>query len=199
MAARVENESEILLGNKQLLAVFTVVAVLLAIAFTCGYMLGKSAGEKKPAESAAAGPAPGEASGGPITQKITPDDPAKIEAAPEEQPKAEPTAKTYSGTDRSASIAQVAEPVLGQRHTDNGGVPKAGQTYVQVAALAHTQAEATAEVLRKQKFHALIAPKPGNNAIYRVLVGPTKDAADFTSTRDALRKIGFREVIAQKY
>jgi hypothetical protein len=32
-----------------------------------------------------------------------------------------------------------------------------------------------------------------------VLIGPIRDTADLSSTRDSLRKTGFREVIVQKY
>jgi cell division protein FtsN len=41
--------------------------------------------------------------------------------------------------------------------------------------------------------------KPGNLGLYRVLVGPVKDTADLSSTRDELRKTGFRDVIVQRY
>ncbi len=37
-----ETESEILLGNKQLLGIFFVVAILLGVAFYGGYMVGKA-------------------------------------------------------------------------------------------------------------------------------------------------------------
>ncbi len=40
-----EEETEILLGNKQLLGIFFVVAILLGIAFTGGYMVGRGSGE----------------------------------------------------------------------------------------------------------------------------------------------------------
>ena len=74
MAASSENESEILLGNKQLLGVFVVVAFLLAIAFTGGYMLGKSSAEKK--RNAVAGPsgASAESPTALVPRTVTPDD-----------------------------------------------------------------------------------------------------------------------------
>src|SRR4051794_20674856 len=42
-----ERETEILLGNKQLLGIFFVVAILLGMAFTGGYMVGRSSVDKK--------------------------------------------------------------------------------------------------------------------------------------------------------
>ena len=44
-----ESETEILLGNKQLVGIFFLVAVLIGVAFGGGYMLGRGAGEKKAA------------------------------------------------------------------------------------------------------------------------------------------------------
>jgi cell division septation protein DedD len=188
MAAGVENESEILLGNKQLLAVFAVVVLLLAAAFTGGYMLGKGSAEKKAAATAA----DTASDAGPVTKTVTPDDaaPAKPDATPPEQEsKAEPPPAPALPPKPKVNV------ILGAPE----GIPKAGQTFLQVGALTHTQAAGTADVLRKQSFHARIAPKPGSTTIFRVLVGPVKDAGDLAATRDALRKIGFRDVIVQRY
>jgi cell division septation protein DedD len=62
------------------------------------------------------------------------------------------------------------------------------------------EAEAIADVLRKKGFRAHAVPKPGSNKLYRVIVGPVRDAGDLRSTRDALHNTaGFREVIVQRY
>ena len=42
-----DRESEILLGNKQLLGIFFAVALLLGVAFYGGYMVGRSSSAKK--------------------------------------------------------------------------------------------------------------------------------------------------------
>src|SRR3954463_8322929 len=44
-----DNETEILLGNKQLLGIFFAVAILLAVAFYGGYMVGRGSASKKAA------------------------------------------------------------------------------------------------------------------------------------------------------
>src|ERR1700750_2146180 len=49
-----DGEKEILLGNKQLLGIFFVLAILFGVFFTAGYMVGRTTGEKKPVETAAA-------------------------------------------------------------------------------------------------------------------------------------------------
>src|SRR4051794_33775939 len=77
--------------------------------------------------------------------------------------------------------------------------PQAGAQYLQVVALGRSEAEGLADVLHKKGFRAHAVPKPGNASLYRVIVGPIRDPGDLSSTRDALRKTGFREVIVQRY
>ena len=50
------SETEILLGNKHLLGIFFVIAILLGVAFTGGYMVGRNSTEKRPATVSAAMP-----------------------------------------------------------------------------------------------------------------------------------------------
>ena len=45
----------------------------------------------------------------------------------------------------------------------------------------------------------LAASKPGGGKIYRVLIGPIRDTGDLSSTRDSLRKTGFREIFVQLF
>jgi cell division protein FtsN len=198
MAAGVDNESEILLGNKQLLAVFAVVVLLLAVAFTGGYMLGKGSADKKAAATASE-KADAVSDAGPLTKTVTPEDAATVKpapAAPQEQstPAQGPNPPDAESKAKVNVILNATKPAV----PGPEGTPKSG-TFLQVGALTHTQAAATADVLRKQNFHARLAPKPGSSTIFRVLVGPVKDAGDLAATRDALRKIGFRDVIVQRY
>jgi cell division septation protein DedD len=194
MPASADTESEILLGNKQLLLVFVVVVVLLAIAFFAGFKLGKNSAEKTGAavaESAQTSVPAADSSGGPITQKIAPDDSQapKAETAPVETP---------------APVVSKEERVLGSRPTAEAprataGLPHPGENYVQVTAVARKVADATADVLRQHGFSARVAPAPGNAAIFRVLVGPAKDPADLRNTEDKLRKIGYTKCFVQHY
>src|SRR5579883_1407917 len=56
MLQRDERETEILLGNKQLLGIFFVGAVLLGAAFAGGYMVGRGSAAKKPVAAVASNP-----------------------------------------------------------------------------------------------------------------------------------------------
>src|SRR5882724_8410072 len=56
MPSRGDSETEILLGNKHLLAIFFVIAILLGVAITGGYMVGRNSSEKRPVTASAAAP-----------------------------------------------------------------------------------------------------------------------------------------------
>jgi cell division septation protein DedD len=231
-----ESESEILLGNKQLLGIFFVIAVLLGVAFTGGYMVGRSAGEKKAASVAAASvptasdtqqgantPAdPNQSSGAAETKTIAPDGAAdtaqSVPASNSEDTEAPgpvtPSRKesTNKGS-RNRTLDSAADPNplgVSKRASAKNKVestpvqspafaPQTGQSFLQVAAVGKDEAEAVADVLHRKGFRAHAVPKPGSAKIYRVLVGPLRDAGDLSTTRDSLRRTGFREVIVQRY
>jgi cell division septation protein DedD len=75
--------------------------------------------------------------------------------------------------------------------------PSVGQVYLQVLAVAKPEADVLAEVLVKKGFHALVAPGP-NDKVYRVLVGPAKDASDAAKLKGDLEAAGFKPFI-KKY
>ncbi|MBV8573173.1 MAG: SPOR domain-containing protein [Acidobacteriaceae bacterium] len=203
-----ESETEILLGNKQLLAIFFVVAILLGIAFTSGYMIGRNGSKKAPQTAVAdatpaAAPAGSSTSGG-ETHAVSPSDSsfndasnssqtASDAAAPEEPPLGTPKKKT------AAAIETAGKPATAPDVIAQDFVPGSGQEFLQVAAVAKPDANEVADVLRKKGFPAHAVPAPHNPNLYRVLVGPIRDAGDLASTRDLLRKTGFREVIVQRY
>ncbi len=179
-----ESETEILLSNAQILGIFFVLAILLGIAFTGGYMVGRGSVERK-AAATTANPAAGGTTAA-ETHAVSPD------------------ASTDDGS-RSASTAPLGtEHARNQAPTppadvSNGFRPDSGQTFLQVAAVSRDEAVAIADVLHKKGFRAHAVPKPGSAKLYRVLIGPIRDTADLSSTRESLRKTGFREVITQKY
>ena len=193
-----ESETEILLGNKQLLGIFFLLAVLLGIAFTGGFMIGRNGAAKKetasavaqtpPPASAATNPAGGE------THAVSPADAASNDTSSvtgnggtDEQPLGAPRRKQAS-EDAPATPAQTSD-----------FTPQSGQEFLQVAAVSRPDASEVAAVLRKKGFRAHAVPIAGNPSLYRVIVGPIRDAGDLANTRDSLRKTGFRQVIVQHY
>ena len=70
--------------------------------------------------------------------------------------------------------------------------------YWQVVATARPDAEIIAEALTKKGFHAVVAPAP-KEGVYRVLVGPLKDAPAQAQTRTDLEAAGFKNPLMRKY
>jgi len=186
-----ETEREILLGNKQLGGIFLVIAVLLAGAFTAGYMLGRGPAGNKRAVTATTAAAP--ANSGP-TISVPPEPasttPASETEAPPPETAEQPAAHAQGFQKVSSSTASAASDEF---------TPQPGQTFLQVAATRREEAEAVADVLSKKGFRAHAVPKPGNPKIYRVLIGPIRDSSDYSNSRDMLRKTGFSDVVRQRY
>ncbi len=197
-----ESETEILLGNKQLLGIFFLAAVLIGVAFGGGYMLGRGAGDKKTASlpvvaKEAAPPTVANTTGG-ETRTVSPSDSALPEASTSEQASGEPvlgSPKHSVPAQADAPAAQTAVPAS----SSSNFAPQSGQEFLQVAALPRNEALSVADVLRKKGFRAHAVPVPSNAKLYRVIVGPVRDVADLSSTREELRKTGFGKVIVQKY
>lgn len=197
-----ESETEILLGNKQLLGIFFLVAVLIGVAFGGGYMLGRGAGDKKvagpvpipvkdTAAATAANPTGGE------TRTVSPSDSALPDGVSEqaaEQPVLG-SPKHANPAHADAPPPQIATPAA----NSSNFAPQSGQEFLQVAAVPRSEALSVADVLRKKGFRAHAVPVPTNTKLYRVIVGPVRDVADLSSTREELRKTGFGKVIVQKY
>lgn len=204
-----DNETEILLGNKQLLGIFFVVAILLGVAFYGGYMVGKTMPGKKPVTTASGAEAIGSSSTAPgsggETHTLSGDTSTASEVNPTDATEPDRTAGSRPplGTPkpRKSPPGEPSTPRQSESNPKSASnfAPQSGQEFLQVAAVGRDEALGVANVLHAKGFRAHAVPKPGNPKLYRVLVGPLRDAGDLSSTRDALRKTGFREVIVQKY
>lgn len=198
-----DSETEILLGNKQLLGIFFLAAVLIGIAFGGGYMLGRGAGDKKTANPAASpvkdtATAPAANPTGGETRTVSPSDSALPDANTGEQAPDQPVLGTpkHAAATRAEAPAPQSAPVAAGSSTF---LPQNGQEFLQVAAVPRSEALSVADVLRKKGFRAHAVPVPSNAKLFRVIVGPVRDVADLSSTREELRKTGFGKVIVQKY
>jgi cell division septation protein DedD len=215
-----DGEFELVLGNKQLLSVFFIVAVLIAVFFTMGYIVGRNSSplvasdtrkQEKPlvVDSPRPNPAGSPVQPGDTTSK-------KLN---ETRP-ADPTTETGgtagpigtgAGAPPSAAAKNSTEPVKNTpvdkpaNSTAMAPVPdepQAGETYLQVTAVARAEAEIFVDVLGKKGFHALFTPVPNDNSgLYRVLVGPFKDAGGIAQARTDLQKAGFKgfDALVRKY
>jgi len=228
MSSTSENETEILLGNRHLLAIFFVLAVLLGIAFTGGYMVGRNSSDKKPAVISASATDPaastatslethalppasdnGDQTANEQTHTVQPPPPEPVvpqsltkEETPLGTPKKEPIPEEQAAPAKPPTPAPKVTPTPAAAHskpTANFAGPQSGQTFLQVAAVGHTEANALADVLSKKGFHAHAVAKPGASDVYRVLIGPMRDTSELSSTRDSLRNAGFTKIFVQRY
>ena len=195
-----DGEKEILLGNKQLLAIFFVLAILFGVFFTAGYMVGRTTGDKKPTETAVearSAPADSAQASGGETHSVSPEpgstsQPGAAAARPTDQTRTAESKPAIKPKPELTRAEEEQEPASDGETT----APPGHSTYLQVAALHRADAETVAKVLAKKGFRAHISPKAGT-PYYRVLVGPVHDAGELNSTRDALKSKGFREVFVQ--
>ena len=218
-----EDESEIVLGNKQLAGIFLVVAVLLGISFTAGYVVRGNVNAKKAlqadteATSAPLGPAPEETNtalgvtrGGQTHTVGSDENPLARTEPPRDAQASQAADEPPLGARRKKETADVKNK-MSSRSSDTRKqqiisdeaagtyTPRRGSRYLQVAAVSRDEAETVADVLHKKGFKAHAVAKPGSTKIFRVIIGPVRDAGELSSTREALRKTGFREVIVQNY
>jgi cell division septation protein DedD len=206
------SETEILLGNKHLLGIFFVIAILLGVAFTGGYMVGRNSTEKRPATVSTSAPDAAATPTNPSsleTHSVPP--PAGSAAEPSSGAAPETTNSSRKINSHVAEAARQPDAPLGsvkrkpaaapvaESDPAGGYLPQSGQTFLQVVAVGRNEADGIADVLNKKGFHAHSVAKPGSATIYRVLIGPIRDTADLSSTREQLRNTGFRDVIVQHY
>jgi cell division septation protein DedD len=201
LARNEEGEFELVLGNRQLISVFLIVVILLAVLFSMGYIVGRNStpvvadatrantgnAPAKPivveraAESSTPSSEPADskptAAGPPA---VKPEKPAAVTAAP--PPPAKETKPQVLTP--SAPASATGEPAMGQ--------------YWQVVATSRPDAEIISEALGKKGFHSVVAPGPRDN-IFRVLVGPFKDAATLAQGRADLEASGFKNPIMRRY
>lgn len=162
-------EFELVMGNKQLLAVFFIMILLLCVFFSMGYIVGRNTA---PSEEVAQTGAP-------------------VEVQPAGKPAEDSQASSEVADGRESSRAEPAETASGSPDTNRVAEPEPGQSFLQVAATDRPEAEVLLEALRKRGFEARLAPVPDQDLI-RVLVGPVEGADQLSKTRASLQEAGFK-------
>ncbi len=213
-----EGEFELILGNRQLISVFLIVVVMLGVFFSMGYVVGRNSSpaaattearaDKAPADTHPADSTPppdsatsaeppqplantssntsGDAAPAETPPSITqPEKPAAAPPAPKPAPAAKESKPKPSPTPPAPERAAVASQI-------------APGDYWQVVATARPDAEIIAEALAKKGFHAVLSPAP-KDGVFRVLVGPLRDAPTQAQTRTNLESAGFKNPIMRKY
>jgi SPOR domain len=216
LAKNDEGEFELILGNRQLISVFLIVVILLGVFFSMGYIVGRNsapavetARESKPVEvhwpAADAGKSPDAVL--PDSPAVTPSDTTQAKPSPPETTAAEtqppapapvPAAQPPATKEKPRAVGPpVSAPATAPVNATASASEPAPGNYWQVVATARPEAEIVAETLGKKGFHAVVAPA-SRDGIFRVLVGPLKDAGAQAQTRTALEAAGFKP-IRRKY
>jgi len=187
MARNVDGEFEVLLGNKQLLSVFFIVLILMAVFFTMGYVLGRdSASRGAYARPSAAKPAPAPQSQSGGFSDTTPG------AVPEPVPPPLESGATGTRPQQQLPTTEAAKPAPPPRQAaQSPALPAPGQVFLQATAGKRPDAELVASVLRKKGFAVVVAPGPTDD-VFRVLVGPVDDEQAQRKTRAELEAAGFK-------
>jgi len=212
LAKNEDGEFELILGNRQLISVFLIVVILLGVFFSMGYIVGRNSAPTV-VESARDGKSA--VLHGPAPTDSNPVESVKSPAAP--TPAAEPASPapadtaTHPARDVAppAPAAPTPAPAPAVQKPKSSPLPPASPAasvtadlapgeYWQVVATARPDAEIITETLGKKGFHTVMAPAP-KEGVFRVLVGPLKDAATQAQTRTALEAAGFKNPIVRKY
>ena len=128
----------------------------------------------------------------PETPKVVKAEPATPTPAP---PKVEPPKTTAKAP--PPKVEPPKPPPAKPPATPAPPKPGAAATYLQVSATNRKEAELMAEVLSKKGFPAITTPVP-DQPLYRVMVGPLRDAAAIAKTREGLEAAGFKSFIPRK-
>jgi cell division septation protein DedD len=193
MATNEEGEFELILGNKQLLSVFFVVIILLGVFFTMGYIVGRNSSPVTAAVGTGSDPSSSARTPSAMgSVKTAEQAPSPVTETSPQQPAAEASAPV--GASRQAESRPLEIPPVVQNMRE----PQPGQLYVQVLAVPRAEADVLADVLRKKGMATLVAAGP-NERLFRVLVGPVKDAAEAVKVKSDLEQAGFRDAFPKRY
>jgi DedD protein len=188
-------EFELVLGNRQLLSGFAVVAILFGVFFAMGYIVGRNStpsarlsAETQAAQAPASQPEPARAQNPPAAAAPAPDSgaanptqaPAPADAAP--QPARPPEA-----------AKPVEKPPAAPPAVQTVDVVQPG-TYLQVMAIKKQDADVIAKALQGKGFPTLMTPS-SIEGIFRVLVGPYKDNTSLGNAKTELENSGFHPIV----
>jgi cell division septation protein DedD len=189
------DEKELVLGNKQLISLFFVVAALCGVFFAMGYMIGRNStkGVVTGVSDSQAPPA--------TPPRQQPEPPRETASA---QPDANPPAsgvETRPAQDSGAvppkEYVKETAPVKPPPAADGVTVPETGASYLQVTALARADADNMIRTLREQSFPVILA-ESSKDGLYRVLVGPYHQTAQIADAKNRLKTLGFASAFVQK-
>jgi len=212
-------DRELVLGNKQLLAIFFVAALLCGVFFAVGYVVGgnsaKSTGSVV-ADSSTATPVEGKRdeptgvapvsnamaatsapdSAGAVPDSKMSDNPAAAGSTPPPSTSAQaapapapPPAQTTLAAKTATAPSASAAMAL--------SVPETGASYVQVAAQTRPAADTVANSLRERGWPTILAESSKPDRV-EILVGPYRDGVALADAKRKLIDLGFSQAFVHK-
>lgn len=195
MAKNEDGEFELVLGNNQLLSVFFLVVLLLALCFVGGYVVGRDAAPTLaavPAGSSIATAAPEMLVAKDESVREEPEPAPTKAVAPAPEPKPEPehlTPKVEAKPEIRPEPVSAPIPITTKQQAASSQ-PIAGRIYLQLSATDKDRAEMMVDLIRSKNMPAIAAGIADRPNLYRVLVGPLTDA-ELPETRAQLKANSF--------
>lgn len=191
MPVKDEGEFELILGNKQIMAVFVIVLLLMGLFFSIGYLAGKrsAAGSERAAQQPSQVPITVDA-----TRRETPGaEPQQAAAREEAQP---PAQQQENRKPEPAQEARKEPSVPARLYVEQ---PPAG-TYLQAAATQRADAEAMLSfIIGKTGLRGYVTPSPKSPELCRVLIGPLAGNEQMADARAKLGALGVTNAFPVKY
>ncbi len=201
--SKTEGEYELVLGNRQLLSAFFIIVILFGVFFTMGYVVGRNSGPaaaagvpatvatNRPEAASPAAPPPA-APPKEEVKEATPQETKPVETQPVAPPEKAPETrgKPRAAPPRRVQASKPAE-ASGAAVAVN---PGPGNMYLQVEAVAQPQASVVVDTLKQKGFPALLA-QSSNPTLFRVMVGPFRDAATLGKAKADLENVGFKPIV----
>lgn len=209
MSKNETGEFELVLGNKQLLSVFFIVVILLAVFFTMGFIVGRNssppqleATNRKQDRSPLVVDSPNAPPPTQIPSAATPmvEDKKKPEPVVETKaPEKAPEKAKEPEKPKEKEKKEPPPPPPPPADDNGGGAPAKGTHYLQVQALPTEQSALVMKVMRQKGFSVAAESVPGK-PLTRILVGPVTPAAA-GEMRDKLDAAGFKgkQAILRKF
>ena len=218
-------ERELVLGNKQLLAIFFVAALLCGVFFAMGYVVGGNSAKTGTAANATETPsatvpeehreqpkpqqstdtvgapsASGDAVSLPGTEPRVSDNPAAAGAQPPANANVSPSvapSTISSAPPQSAPAGPTPRTPPAAAAAIVVSVPEKGAEYVQVSAPERPGADNLVKALRDAGLPSIMA-ESSKPKLFRVLVGPYRTGLAVADAKRKLKELGYEELVTFK-
>lgn len=219
-----DGERELVLGNKQLLAIFFAATLLCGVFFAVGYVVGGNSvksGSNTTASgtdsTAASTDGKREEPSAATSTSASSTAPADMTSAPADTgglPSAEPQIRDNPASSAPAAATPAPPPVAAAPEPPKTyqppapassassavfiSVPEPGASYVQVSAMARPSADSLVKILREAKMPAILAASSKPD-LFEVLVGPYRVPITLADAKRKLTDLGYNGTITRKF